>query len=129
MDAQGDLRITVGVCLLGELPVALSPLLHRRLQGFRLWLLVLLMEDPTSHSGLSQMTGMSIAASESRLESSGDEDSAVLHPSEKATLFESDPELTAMLSQAAVSVKLEWNPPPWPKHLRLVDWYLGAEAC
>lgn len=82
------------------------------------------MEDPASHSGLSRTTGMSIAASEGGHKCSGDENSATLHPSERATLFESDPELTAMLSQAAVMV--EWNPPPCPKHLQLVDWYLGA---
>lgn len=40
-----------------------------------------------------------MAVSEGGLESSGDEDSAVLPPSGRGALFESDPELTAMLSR------------------------------
>lgn len=64
---------------------------------------------------------MLMAASEKGIESSGDEDSAALPPSGRATLFESDPELTAMLSWAAVSIRLKWNPPPYPKPSRLDD--------
>lgn len=51
---------------------------------------------------------MSIAASKSRLESSEDEVSAALPPSGRAIFFESDLELTAMLAQAAMSVRPQW---------------------
>ncbi len=41
---------------------------------------------------------------------------------------ESDLEMTAMLSQAAKSVGLEWRKPPCPEPSRLDDWFLGV-AC
>ncbi len=69
---------------------------------------------------------MSIAASEGERMSSGDEDSAALPPSGVAALPESDPEMAAMLSRAAASVGLEWNPPPCPEPSRLDDWFLGV---
>ncbi|KAI2645082.1 ORF V: Enzymatic polyprotein [Labeo rohita] len=69
---------------------------------------------------------MSIAASEGERMSSRDEDSAALPPSGVAALPESDPEMAAMLSRAAVSVGLEWNPPPCPEPSWLDDWFLGA---
>ncbi len=47
----------------------------------------------------------------------------------RAKLPESDPELTAMLSQAAESVKLHWKPPPSPERSRLEDWFPGAQAA
>ncbi|XDV12676.1 hypothetical protein PO909_001274 [Leuciscus waleckii] len=71
---------------------------------------------------------MSIAASQGGLESSGDDDSAVLPPSGAPALSKSDPKLTAMLSRAAASIGLEWNPPPCPEHSRLDDWFLGAAS-
>ncbi len=37
-----------------------------------------------------------------------------------------DPELTAMLARAAVSIGLEVNRPPSPEPSRLDDWFLGA---
>lgn len=49
---------------------------------------------------------MSIAALEGKLESFGDEDSAMLSPLGRVVQVKSDPELTAMLSQAAMSVGL-----------------------
>ncbi|KAL0172214.1 hypothetical protein M9458_032525, partial [Cirrhinus mrigala] len=58
--------------------------------------------------------------------SSGDEDSAALPPLGVAALPESDPEMAAMLSRAAVSVGFEWNPPPCPEPSRLDDWFFGA---
>ncbi len=39
---------------------------------------------------------------------------------------ESDPELMAMLAQAAVSIRLKVNRPPCPEPSRLDDWFLGA---
>ncbi len=70
---------------------------------------------------------MSIAASEDKL-GSGDDNSAALPPSGRVALPESDPELTAMLSRAAQSVRLHWRPPPSPERSRLDDWFLGAQV-
>ncbi len=70
---------------------------------------------------------MSIAASEGEL-GPGDDDLAVLPPSGRVALPESDPGLTAMLSRAAESVGLHWRPPPSPECSRLDDWFLGAQA-
>lgn len=67
---------------------------------------------------------MSITAS-GGLESAGDVDSAALPPSGRVVQVELDPELMAMLSQAA-SIGLEWNPPPYPECSWLDDWFLGA---
>ncbi len=47
----------------------------------------------------------------------------------RARLPESDPELTAMVSQAAESIKLHWRPPSSPKRSRLEDWFPGAQAA
>lgn len=66
------------------------------------------------------MTRSAVAA-ESEVMSSRDDDVAVLP--------EPDPELTAMLSWAAVSVGLEWNPPPCPEPSQLDDWFLGAASA
>ncbi len=54
---------------------------------------------------LLPVRGMSIAASEGKL-GFGDDDSAALPPSGRVALPESDPELTAMLSQATESVRM-----------------------
>ncbi|KTG39033.1 hypothetical protein cypCar_00039582 [Cyprinus carpio] len=64
---------------------------------------------------------MLITTSQGGLESSRDENSAVLPPSGVPALPESDAELTAMLSRAAESIGLEWNPPPCPERSRLDD--------
>ncbi len=64
---------------------------------------------------------MLIAASEIERMSSGDEYSAALPPSGVAALPESDPEMAAMLSRAATSVGLEWNPQSCPEPSRLDD--------
>lgn len=69
---------------------------------------------------------MSIAASESKPELSGEEDSAALLPSGTVAMPESDLEMTAMLSQAAVRVGLEWRPPLCPEPSRLDDWFFGV---
>lgn len=69
---------------------------------------------------------MSIAASEGKPSLSGDDDLATLHPSGVAVLPKSDPEMIAMLSRAAKSVGLAWNPPTCPEHSRLDDWFLRA---
>ncbi len=49
-----------------------------------------------------------------------------LPPSGVVATAASDPELTAMLARAAVSIGLEVNRPPSPEPSRLDDWFLGA---
>ncbi len=63
---------------------------------------------------------MSIAASGDGLMSSEDEGAVGLPPSGVVTTAAPDPELTAMLARAAVSIGLEVNRP------RMDDWFLGA---
>ncbi len=69
---------------------------------------------------------MSIAASESSLSLSGDNDQAALPPSGVVALSKPHPEMTAMLSRAAENVGLVWNPPPRPDPSRLDEWVLSA---
>ncbi len=84
----------------------LIPPAHRTIWCFQTSSLV-----PPDRAGLSISSEapvddrMLIAASEDEL-GSGDDDSAVLPPSGRVALPESDPELTAMLSRAAESVRL-----------------------
>ncbi len=49
-----------------------------------------------------------------------------LSPSGVVATAAPDPELTAMLARAAVSIGLEVNRPPSPEPSRLNDWFLGA---
>lgn len=72
---------------------------------------------------------VSMTASGDGLSSSEDEDSAVLPPSGVVTTAESDPELTAMLARALVSIRLEVNIPPSPEHSRLDDWFSARSAA
>lgn len=69
---------------------------------------------------------MSITALEGEPGFSRDKDSAVLPPLGMVALSESDPDLMAILSWAAESVGLEWNPPPCPEPSWLEDWFLEA---
>ncbi len=69
---------------------------------------------------------MSIAASGDGLSSSEDKDLAGLPPLGVVATTESDPELKAMLSRAAVSIGLEVCTPPSPEPSRLDDWFLGT---
>lgn len=55
---------------------------------------------------------MSIAASGDGLSTSVDEDSAGLPPSGVVATAELEPELTAVLARAAVSIRMEVNAPP-----------------
>lgn len=50
----------------------------------------------------------------------GKEDSAVQPPSGMAAGPESDPEMTDMLSQAAMKLGLRWKPPPHPEPSRIL---------
>ncbi len=62
---------------------------------------------------------MSIAALGDGLTSSEDEGAVELPPSGVVATAAPDPELTAMLARAAVSIGLEVNRPPSPKPSRL----------
>ncbi len=69
---------------------------------------------------------MSIAASRNGLTSSEGEGSAGLPRSGVVATTAPDPELTAMLVRAAMSIGLEVNRPPSSEPSRLVDGFLGA---
>ncbi len=70
---------------------------------------------------------MSIAASGDGLMSSEDKGSG-MPPSGVVATAAPDPELTAILSQAAVSIGLEVNRMPSPEPSRLDDWFLGVNG-
>ncbi len=72
---------------------------------------------------------MSIAASGDGFTSSEDEGAVGLPPLVVVTTAAPDPELTAMLARAAVSIGLEVNRPPSREPSRLDDWFLGAGRC
>ncbi len=125
---QGDLRITVRAS-----PSSTSPRAsHSSSTSHRLGF-------PDEYAGSSDRAGpsisfgapaddgISITASGDEL-GSGEDDSAALPPSGRVALPESDPELTAMLSQAAESIGLHYRRPPSPERSRLDDWFLGAQA-
>ncbi len=69
---------------------------------------------------------MSIATSGDGLTSSEDEGAVGLPPSGVVATAAPDPELTATLARAAVSIGLEVNRLPSPEPSRLDDWFLGA---
>ncbi len=81
---------------------------------------------PSISFGAPSADRMSIAASGDGLTSSEDEGEVGLPPSGVVASATPDPELTAMLARAAVSIELEVNRPPSPEPSRLDDWFLGA---
>ncbi|XP_057206003.1 uncharacterized protein LOC130564123 isoform X1 [Triplophysa rosa] len=70
---------------------------------------------------------MSIAASESELLASDSDDSLQLPPKGGRAQEEADFEMSAMLSRAAVCIKLECTPVPLPQRSRMETWFLGSE--
>ncbi len=125
---QGDLRITVRASASSASPRASHSSSTSHHLGF-----------PDEYAGSSDRAGPSIsfgAPADDRLLitasgdelGSGEDDSAALPPSGSVALPESDPELTAMLSQAAESIGLHYRRPPSPERSRLDDWFLGAQA-
>lgn len=72
---------------------------------------------------------ISIAASESGLLSTGEDEEAKLPPCGVVTHAESDLELTAMFSQAAMGIGIEWKPPPCPKRSLLDNWFLDTSSA
>ena len=123
---QGDLRVTVWNNAPTIRPRATPPSHTQAPVSFPSETAGASSDVPRVSFGAPEDDEMSIAASQGELGSSGDEDSAVLPPSGAPAPPESDPELTAMLSRAAASIGLEWNPPPCPERSRLDDWFLGA---
>ncbi len=81
---------------------------------------------PSISFGAPSVDRMSIAASGDGFTSSEDEGAVGLPPSGVVATAAPDPELTAMLSRAAVSIGLEVNRPPSPEPSRLNDWFLGV---
>ncbi len=76
--------------------------------------------------GAPSVDRMSIAASGDGFTSSEDEGAVGLPPSGVVATAAPDPELTAMLARATVSIGLEVNRPPSPEPSWLDDWFLGA---
>ncbi len=125
---QGDLRITVRASPSSTSPRASHSSSTSHHLGF-----------PDEYAGSSDRArpsisfgapaddGISVTASGDEL-GSGEDDSAALPPSGRVALPESDPELTAMLSRAAESIRLHYRRPPSPERSRLDDWFLGAQA-
>ncbi len=82
--------------------------------------------------GAPSVDRMSIAASGDGFTSSEDEGAVGLPPSGVVATAAPDPELTAMLARAAVSIGLEVNRPPSPEPSRLDDWFpqcLSSRRC
>ncbi len=72
------------------------------------------------------MDRMSITVSGDGFTSSEGEGAVGLPPSGVVATAAPDPELTAMLARAAVSIGLKVNRPPSPEPSQLDDWFLGA---
>ncbi len=105
---------------------AISPFLYERIGTLcrhPCWSLWLEQRIAGWRSGRSE--GYS-AASGDGFTSSEDQGAVVLPPSGVVATAAPDPELTAMLARAAVSIGLEVNRPPSPEPSRLDDWFLGA---
>ncbi len=81
---------------------------------------------PSISFGAPSVDRMSIAASGDGFTSSEDEGAVGLPPSGVVATAAPDPELTAMLARAAVSIGLEVNRPPSPEPSWLDNWFLGA---
>ncbi len=81
---------------------------------------------PSISFGAPSVDRMSIAASGDGFTSSEDEGAVGLPPSGVVATTAPDPELTAILARAAVSIGLEVNRPPSPEPSRLDDWFLWA---
>ncbi len=127
-DALGDLRVTVRSSPPGTPPR--TSYSSRREHPVRF---------PGDFAGLSHgapsisfcapsVDRMSIAASGDGFTSSEDEGAVGLPPSGVVATAAPDPELTAMLVRAAVSLGLEVNRPPSPEPSRLDEWTNGSSC-
>ncbi len=125
-DALGDLRVTVRASPPGTPPRTSYSSRSEHPVRFSGDFAGLSHGAPSSSFGVPSVDRMSIAASGDGFTSSEDEGAVGLPPSGVVATAAPDPELTAMLAWAAVSIGLEVNRPPSPEPSRLDDWFLGA---
>ncbi len=125
-DALGDLRVTVRASLPGTPPRTSYSSRSEHPVRFPGDFAGLSHGAPSISFGAPSVDRMSIAASGDGFTSSEDEGAVGLPPSGVIATAAPDPELTAMLARAAVSIGLEVNRPPSPEPSRLDDWFLGA---
>ncbi len=124
--ALGDLRVTVRASPLGTPPRTSYSSRSEHPVRFPGDFAGLSHGAPSISFGAPSVDRMSIAASGDGFTSSEDEGAVGLPPSGVVATAAPDPELTAMLARAAVSIGLEVNRPPSPEPSRLDDWFLGA---
>ncbi len=125
-DALGDLRVTVRASPPGTPPRTSYSSRSEHPVRFPVDFAGLSHGAPSISFGAPSVDRMSIAASGDGFTSSEDEGAVGLPPSGVVATAAPDPELTAMLARAAVSIGLEVNRPPSPEPSRLDDWFLGA---
>ncbi len=125
-DALGDLRVTVRASPPGTPPRTSYSSRSEHPVRFPGDFAGLSHGAPSISFGAPSVDRMSIAASGDGFTSSEDEGAVGLPPSGVVATAAPDPELTAMLARAAVSIGLEVNRPPSPEPSRLDDWFLGA---
>ncbi len=125
-DALGDLRVTVRASPPGTPPRTSYSSRSEHPVRFPGDFAGLSHGAPSISFGAPSVDMMSIAASGDGFTSSEDEGAVGLPPSGVVATAAPDPELTAMLARAAVSIGLEVNRPPSPEPSRLDDWFLGA---
>ncbi len=125
-DALGDLRVTVRASPPGTPPRTSYSSRSEHPVRFPGDFAGLSHGVPSISFGAPSVDRMSIAASGDGFTSSEDEGAVGLPPSGVVATAAPDPELTAMLARAAVSIGLEVNRPPSPEPSRLDDWFLGA---
>ncbi len=122
-DALGDLRVTVRASPPGTPPRTSYSSRSEHPVRFPGDFAGLSHGAPSISFGAPSVDRMSIAASGDGFTSSEDEGAVGLSPSGVVATAAPDPELTAMLAQAAVSIGLEVNRPPSPEPSRLDDWF------
>ncbi len=125
-DALGDLRVTVRASPPGTPPRTSYSSRSEHPVWFPGDFAGLSHGAPSISFGAPSVDRMSIAASGDGFTSSEDEGAVGLPPSGVVATAAPDPELTAMLARAAVSIGLEVNRPPNPEPSWLDDWFLGA---
>ncbi len=121
--ALGDLRVTVRAFLPGTPPRTSYTSRSKHPVWFPGDFAGLSHRVPSISFGALSVDRMSITASGDGFTSSEDEGAVGLPPSGVVATTAPDPELTAMLARAAVSIGLEM---PSPESSRLDDWFLGA---
>ncbi len=122
-DALGDLRVTVRASPLGTPPRTSYSSRSEHPVRFSGDFAGLSSGAPSISFGAPSVDRMSIAASGDGFTSSEDEGAVGLPPSGVVATATPDPELTAMLARAALSIGL--NRPPSPEPSRLDNWFLG----